>query len=175
MIVSWEGFGTSHPSLPSFPFHVKKPYFLFASHYQDSRELLMSSPTHPTFGSGIGRRKNNWVNDFFFFAISKINDCQYYNLLGFCLQVRLLEFGHLSAECIIIETKLPTITVFKNHRKSLIHHCERSELRLQKFINSRKVNGTKIDGKCEGLNETFWIVFKQYDQNSNMFECISMH
>ena len=119
MIVSWEGFGTSHPSLPSFPFHVKKPYFLFASHYQDSRELLMSSPTHPTFGSGIGRRKYNWVNDFFF-AISKINDCQYYNLLGFCLQVRLLEFGHLSAECIIIETKLPTITVFKNRRKSLI-------------------------------------------------------
>ena len=33
------------------------------------------------------------------------------------------------------------ITVFENHRKSLIQHCERSELRLQKFSkNAKKVN-----------------------------------
>ena len=33
-------------------------------------------------------------------------------------------------------TEMPRVynTVFENHRKSLIQHCERSELRLQKFI-----------------------------------------
>ena len=35
------------------------------------------------------------------------------------------------------------LTVFKNHRKSLIQHCERSELRLhlsgQKFIENAKM------------------------------------
>ena len=54
MIVSREekGFeGATQPSwLPSFPFHVKKPYFLFASHYHDSRELLMSSFPPPNIG-----------------------------------------------------------------------------------------------------------------------------
>ena len=76
MIVSWEeeGFEHEQPSThPSFPFHVKKPYFLFASHYHDSRELLMSSfpppkTQDPTLG---GNRKYNWVNDFFFCAYRK--------------------------------------------------------------------------------------------------------
>ena len=38
-------------------------------------------------------------------------------------------------------------TVFENHRKSLIQHCERSELCLQKFIKNAK-------------NGPFWRVFE---------------
>ena len=34
------------------------------------------------------------------------------------------------------------LTVFKNHRKSLIEHCERSELRLH-------FEWTKVDSKCQ--------------------------
>ena len=33
-------------------------------------------------------------------------------------------------------------TVFENHRKSLIQHCERSELRLQ-------IEWTKVNSKCQ--------------------------
>ena len=39
------------------------------------------------------------------------------------------------------------LTVFENHRKSLIKHCERSELRLQKFIENAK-------------NGPFWRLFE---------------
>ena len=74
---------------------------------------------------------------------------------------------------------LPSFTVFENHRKSLIQHCERSDLRLQlsgkkliknvqkwsilgEFLNTlglrsnsvtRQVsfNWSKIGGKCLNL------------------------
>ena len=81
-------------------------------------------------------------------------------------------------------------TVFENHRKSLIQHCERSQLRLhfewrQKLIKkmpklvhfgeflkswglrsnsvTRQVSfdRTKFGGKCQNSNETFWVIFKQ--------------
>ena len=35
-------------------------------------------------------------------------------------------------------TEINLFTVFENHRKSLIEHCERSELCLQKFIKNAK-------------------------------------
>ena len=41
-----------------------------------------------------------------------------------------------------------SFTVFENHRKSLIQHCERSELRLQKLIKNTK-------------NGQFWRVFEK--------------
>ena len=37
--------------------------------------------------------------------------------------------------------------VFENHRKSLIQHCERSELRLLKFIKNAK-NGQFLRETC---------------------------
>ena len=40
-------------------------------------------------------------------------------------------------------------TVFENHRKSSIQHCERSELRLH-------FEWTKVDSKC-----SFWRVFEK--------------
>ena len=42
-------------------------------------------------------------------------------------------------------------TVFENHRKSLIQHCERSELRLH-------FEWTKVNQKCN--NGPFWRVFE---------------
>ena len=77
-------------------------------------------------------------------------------------------------------------TVFENHRKSRIQHCERSELRLHfewtkvnqkcqkwsilanfwKSLWSNSVtrqvsfNRTKIGGKCQNSNATFWVIFK---------------
>ena len=48
--------------------------------------------------------------------------------------------------------KLKTkITVFENHRKSLIQHCERSELRLH-------FEWTKVHQKCQKLS--IWRVFE---------------
>ena len=42
-------------------------------------------------------------------------------------------------------------TVFENHRKSLIHHCELSELRLH-------FEWTKVDSKCQNWSilASFW-------------------
>ena len=75
-------------------------------------------------------------------------------------------------------------TVFENNWKSLIQHCQRSELRLhfewikvnEKWLilavflswrlrsNSvtRQVNlkRTKIDGKCQNSKATIWVIFK---------------
>ena len=74
--------------------------------------------------------------------------------------------------------------MFKNHRKSLSQHCERSELHLRfewtkvhqkclkwlilKFwsLQSNSVtiqinfNTTKIGEKCQNPNETVWVIFK---------------
>ena len=44
-----------------------------------------------------------------------------------------------------------TSAVFENHRKSLIQHCERSELRLH-------FEWTKVNEKCQ--NGQFWRVFE---------------
>ena len=80
-------------------------------------------------------------------------------------------------------------TVFENHRKSLIQHCERSELRLhfewtKSLLKSTKydqfwrvfenlklavkqcyhtgqISRTKIGVKCRNSNATFWVIFKQ--------------
>ena len=74
-------------------------------------------------------------------------------------------------------------TLFENHRKSLNQHCERSELRLQKFNRNAKnvfwkpgacgqtvlpdrsiligQNWWKMP-KLKNSNETFWVIFKQY-------------
>ena len=59
-------------------------------------------------------------------------------------------------------------TVFENHRKSLIQHCERSELNYilseQKFIINAK-NGQFSEFLTSwSSNATFWIIFKQYDK-----------
>ena len=57
-------------------------------------------------------------------------------------------------------------TVFENHRKSLIQHCERSELRLhfewKKFLKNAKNSqfGQKILENAKIENETFWVIFK---------------
>ena len=79
-----------------------------------------------------------------------------------------------------------TSTVFENHRKSLIQHCERSELRLHfegakvhfgEFLKTWSLRSnsvtrqvsfdrTKIGGKCQNgknSNATFWVIFKQCD------------
>ena len=56
--------------------------------------------------------------------------------------------------------------VFENHRKSLIQHCERSELRLhfewKKFLKNAKNSqfGQKILENAKIENETFWVIFK---------------
>ena len=48
--------------------------------------------------------------------------------------------------------------VFENHRKSLIQHCERSELRLLKFIKNAK------NGLFLRVFEKLKIAVKQYYQ-----------
>ena len=84
--------------------------------------------------------------------------------------------------------------MFENHRKSIIKHCERSEatctfwvdkscLKMPKMVHfgeflkiwrlrsnsvTRQVsfNRTKIDGKCQNSNGTFWVHFSTFQQNS---------
>ena len=50
-------------------------------------------------------------------------------------------------------------TVFENHRKSLIQHCERSELRLQ-------IEWTKVNSKCQK-----WYILKTWSLWSNSVTC----
>ena len=78
-------------------------------------------------------------------------------------------------------------TVFENHRKSLIQRCERSyvytlngqkliknakndplwqvlkicSLRSKRVIRQVSFNRTKIGGKCQISNATYWVIFKQ--------------
>ena len=78
-------------------------------------------------------------------------------------------------------------TVFENHRKSLIQRCERSyvytlngqkliknakndplwqvlkicSLRSNRVIRQVSFNRTKIGGKCQISNATYWVIFKQ--------------
>ena len=57
-------------------------------------------------------------------------------------------------------------TVFENHRKSLIQHCERSELRLHSVTRQDNFNRTNIGEKCRMpklKNETFLVIFKHCD------------
>ena len=54
-------------------------------------------------------------------------------------------------------------TVFENHSKSIIHYCERSELRLHvEWAKVHKKNA-KNGQFGEILNATFWGIFKQCD------------
>ena len=65
-------------------------------------------------------------------------------------------------------SKIHANTVFENHRKSLILHCERSELRLH-FIWTKghkkqcyhSPDWSLLKGKCQNSNATFWVIFKQ--------------
>ena len=57
----------------------------------------------------------------------------------------------LSTLSLTVPNTCCTCTVFENHRKSLIQHCERSELRLQKLIKNAK--------DCQ-----FWRVFENLNQ-----------
>ena len=50
--------------------------------------------------------------------------------------------------CWLLQNSMQYVTVFENHTKSLIQHCERSELHLH---CDSTLNRTKIDGKCRKL------------------------
>ena len=54
--------------------------------------------------------------------------------------------------------------VFENHRKSLIQHCERSELHLHiewTKVHEKCPKGQKSGEKCRNSNATFLVIFKQ--------------
>ena len=64
------------------------------------------------------------------------------------------------------EESICYFTVFENHRKSLIQHCERSELskssaKLSKTSAKPQQNLSKKLRKLKNWNETFWVIFNQ--------------
>ena len=80
-------------------------------------------------------------------------------LLHFCdsFSLGLLPFGCMW----FMETD--RCTVFENHEKSHIQHCEILKtwnLRSNSVTRQVNFNRAKIGGKCQNSNETFWVIFK---------------
>ena len=125
----------------------------------------------------------NYFSPFFYFSVFSV----FFPLS--CILPRGEMYWWLLISCLLSFIFLSILhrhvfTLFENHRKSLIQHCERSELR-QKLIKNAK-NGpfgeflktwslrsnsvtrqvnfkrTKIGEKCQNSNATFWVIFKQW-------------
>ena len=92
---------------------------------QSSHCLIVSPSFWPTFTSMLSAAiywECNLAYNFTSLVVNGQERMRFFHLLFF--------FGWLMHETWFAEEKEASHTVFENHRKSLILHCERSELRL---------------------------------------------